>query len=151
VERLGGFIALTASPGHLREYAVAAYVLPDCIYRGMAVLEIDWPDGELQISADYRARVSAAQVARREVLATAGPQEILQERIWARGTEARNRGRVRSRPHEPRQPDPPLASARPPRRRTASPLRPISSGTNDPAVTIVAVQADSLPRHRPVQ
>jgi len=58
VERLGGFIALTASPGHLREYAVAAYVLPDCIYRGMAVLEIDWPDGELQISARTTGRGS---------------------------------------------------------------------------------------------
>ncbi len=113
VARLGGFTAFTASPGHLREYAVAAYVLPDYMYRGTAVMEIDWPNGELQIFPDYRARVSAAQVARREVLATVGSTDAVEERIWARGTQARNRGRFQSRPLEPRQPDPPLAPARP--------------------------------------
>jgi hypothetical protein len=38
-------------------------------YWGMDYREVDYPNGEVQIFRDYRRRVSAARVARREVLA----------------------------------------------------------------------------------
>lgn len=60
----------------------------------MDYAEIDWPHGEVQVFRDYRHRVSAARVARREIL-TELPQrpsrDSLNPMIWQRGTEVRAR------------------------------------------------------------
>jgi hypothetical protein len=104
--RLGGFVSLCASPQWLREYAPYLYGLGEHTYRGSASAEIDWPNGELQIFRDYRRRVSAAQVARREILATVPVADNPEELIWKRGAEVRHRGRFRPFPSAPPEPEP---------------------------------------------
>jgi len=69
VDRIGGLVTFTAIPEVLKENAAYIATLGDYHWRGMAYAEIDWPHGEVQIFRDYRRRVSAARVARREVLA----------------------------------------------------------------------------------
>ncbi len=63
---------------------------------GMDYAQVDWPEsnGEVQVFCDYRRRVSAARVARREILAGASaalPPDSLNPLIWGRGTQARHR------------------------------------------------------------
>jgi hypothetical protein len=99
--RLGGFVALIAAPDHLRQYAPYLYETGDHAYHGSNHAEIDWPNGELQVFRDYRTRVSATQVARREVTATTPTADNLEELIWTRAAEARRRGRFRPHPTRP--------------------------------------------------
>lgn len=96
VDRVGGLIVLTATPDRLRELAVTVYRLCDRAYQGMNYAEVDWPNGEVQVFSDYRRRVSATQVARREVLAEAArslPADILRPLIWDRAAAVRQRRR----------------------------------------------------------
>ncbi len=94
VDRIGGLVALAAVPQALREYATYVGTLGDWSQDGMSYAEIDWPHGEVQVFRDYRRRVSAARVARQEILAEhpepLGP-ETLRSLIWDRGTVVRHR------------------------------------------------------------
>jgi hypothetical protein len=102
VDRVGGIVTLTAVPDVLRDYAACLSTLGDWHHDGMAYLEIDWPNGEVQVFRDYRSRVSAARVARREILAELAcvpAPDALNPLIWQRGTEVRER---RAHPSVPR-------------------------------------------------
>jgi hypothetical protein len=68
VDRVGGLVRFTANPSVLKENAVQVSALGDYAFAGMDYAEIDWPNGEVQVFRDYRRRVSAARVARRELL-----------------------------------------------------------------------------------
>jgi hypothetical protein len=75
VDRVGGLLTFRASPTLLREWAVDVARLGDHEYDGMSYVELHGPDGELcrsdgemQIFRNYRQRVAAAKVSRREVL-----------------------------------------------------------------------------------
>jgi hypothetical protein len=61
----------------------------------MDYTELGWPDGgEVQVFTDFRRRVSAARVARREILAAVPgplPEADLDPLIWARATAVRAR------------------------------------------------------------
>jgi hypothetical protein len=102
MDRVGGLVTLTANPAVLRDYAAYIYTLGDYHHRGMAYAEVDCPNGEIQVFRDYQRRVSAARVARREVLttlaATPAP-DILNPLIWQRGMEIRHRPRHRPASH----------------------------------------------------
>lgn len=89
VDRVGGLITLTAVPDALRTLATDTRTMTDHAYAGMSYTEVDWPHGEVQVFRDYRARVSAARVARREVRAEQpdAPDEL----IWQRTDQARRR------------------------------------------------------------
>jgi hypothetical protein len=93
MDRIGGLITLAATPDALREYAAYVYTLGDYNHRGTADAEIDWPNGEVQVFRDYRRRVSAARVARREVLADLsvlpGP-DTLNPLVWDRTSAVRH-------------------------------------------------------------
>jgi hypothetical protein len=86
VDRIGGMITFTGLPEALRETAVDVHRLGDRAQRGMDYTEVDWPRGEVQVFHNYRRRVSAARVARRELGPAAGA-----EPMWQRGTEVRRR------------------------------------------------------------
>ncbi|GAA5045273.1 hypothetical protein HNP84_002659 [Thermocatellispora tengchongensis] len=101
VERVGGMIVVRAAPDLLREWALDAAFLPrnlnrgtsNCDYHPQEVLT-HYPDGEVQIFTDFRRRVSAASIARDEVLASLPdppPPLDLNPLIWRRGTEVRAR------------------------------------------------------------
>ncbi len=110
VGRLGGFVSITASPDHLREDALSVYQLADWLTRESEHVYLGWgqcygADGEVQIFRDFRARVSSARVARREVLAE-GATERIDERIWARAADVRHRGRFRPTPRDSATPAP---------------------------------------------
>jgi hypothetical protein len=96
IDRIGGLLVLAATPSVLREWAVTVYRLGEYAYEGMAYTEIGWPDGEVQVFTDYRRRVGAARVARREILAELphllAPPD-LEPLIWQRGTAVRQRSR----------------------------------------------------------
>jgi hypothetical protein len=107
VERAGGLLILAATPPVLRDWAVDVYRLGEPPNPPMDWTDLGWPygmdytdlgrmDGEVQIFADYRQRVSAARVARREVLAgltrPISPAD-LEPLIWQRGGEVRLRAR----------------------------------------------------------
>lgn len=97
VTRRGGLIVLSASPEELRDWAVECARLgedtryeSDHTYLGEDCVG----PGEVQTFRRYRAMVSSAVVARREVLAEAtGPDlpQALRERIWRRSAEVRER------------------------------------------------------------
>ncbi|MEU0557854.1 hypothetical protein [Dactylosporangium sp. NPDC006015] len=93
IGRVGGLLALTASAPDLRAYAPGVYLLGQNAHRGMDYLELEWPEGEVQVFNDYRHRVSAAQVARRELIAEgndpAGAR--FDELVWDRGDDVRRR------------------------------------------------------------
>jgi len=97
VDRIGGVVVLAATPDRLRELAVTVNRLCDGAYRGMNYAEIDWPNGEVQVFSNYRRRVSATRVARREVLAevSGGPDPLssdtLRSLIWDRAAAIRQR------------------------------------------------------------
>ena len=97
VERVGGLVTLTAIPTMLRDYAAYIYTLGDWNLSGMAYAEVDWPRGEVQIFRDYRRRVLAAHIARREILAERPDRparDTLNPLIWDRGHDIRHRGRA---------------------------------------------------------
>jgi hypothetical protein len=84
----------------LRQWAVEVYRLGEYARHGMDYTELAWPGGEVQVFTDFRRRVSAARVARREVLAAVPgplPAADLDPLIWARATAARARARARAR------------------------------------------------------
>jgi hypothetical protein len=93
-------VTLAATPAVLKIYAAYIHTLGDWHYRGMAYAEVDWPNGEVQVFRDYRRRVSAARVARREVLAdlpNPPARETLNPMIWQRGADVRHQRRRRAR------------------------------------------------------
>ena len=99
VDRVGGLVTLVAVAEVLKDYAVHIHTLGDHHHRGMDYAELDWPNGEVQIFRDYRRRVSAARVARREVLAGLPhpPQrDRLNPMIWQRGAQVRHQRRRRA-------------------------------------------------------
>jgi hypothetical protein len=96
IERAGGLLIFAAKPPVLRDWAVAVYWLGEPPHSPMDYTHLGWgwPDGEVQIFADYRQGVSAARVARREVLAELPhpvPPADLQPLIWQRADEVRLR------------------------------------------------------------
>jgi hypothetical protein len=94
VDRVGGLVTLAANPTVLKDYAVGIATMGEHAYWGMDYREVDYPNGEVQIFRDYRRRVSAARVARREVLAdlsVALPPNSLNPLIWQHGTSVRRR------------------------------------------------------------
>jgi hypothetical protein len=100
MDRIGGIITLAASPTALKEYAEYIYTLGPYNHHGMAYAEIDWPNGELQVFRDYHRRVSAARVARREVLAERPDppaRDTLNLLIWGRTSTIRHERRRPSR------------------------------------------------------
>jgi hypothetical protein len=104
VRMIGGLLTVAGRPEALRDVAVDVFMLGAWARRGMDYTQIGpWLyDGEVQVFADYRRRVSAARQARAEVLAeiaaepeprasavaSAGGVEPL---VWDRGTEIRRR------------------------------------------------------------
>jgi hypothetical protein len=113
VRHLGGFVSFTASPEHLRAYAPVVFELGRCAWHGMAYTEVDGRNGEVQVFNDYRRRVSAARVARRELLADPSAptdRDGFAEALWRRGTRARQRNRFRPHPPAPQPPPPPPPS-----------------------------------------
>jgi hypothetical protein len=94
VDRIGGLVTLAATPPRLREWATHVSTLGDWAVHGMDYAELDWPNGEVQVFRDYRRRVSAAEVARREILAELpGPlgPDSLNPLVWHRGRQVRDR------------------------------------------------------------
>jgi len=94
VDRVGGLITFIATPEVLKNNAATIHRLGAGAHWGMDYAEVDRPRGEVQVFADYRRRVSAARVARREVLDEVReqlPPETLNPLIWRRGTEVRRR------------------------------------------------------------
>jgi hypothetical protein len=97
VDRIGGLVTIAGAPRALRDNAVEVYRLGEWAWRGMDYAELDWPNGEVQVFHDYGRRVSAARVARAEVLAMLPAParnrlapERLSPLIWRRGDEVRN-------------------------------------------------------------
>ncbi|MGI5129243.1 hypothetical protein ACQEVB_20730 [Pseudonocardia sp. CA-107938] len=98
-EASGVFVHL-AEPELLRTWAVQVARLGDGMRSGMDYAYLHdgarWPTdvGEVQVFADYRARVTAARVARAELLAgrdaPTDPAEI-REAVWRRGAAVRSR------------------------------------------------------------
>jgi hypothetical protein len=91
--RCGGFICYTASPGILREEALAVHDLRPYL-GGMDYLFLPWPDGEIQVFADYHRRLSEAAQGRRDVLArlrVMPDPEAFHEEVWRRRNEIRER------------------------------------------------------------
>jgi hypothetical protein len=94
IDRLGGLLVLAATPPVLKDWAATVYPLGEYTYRGMDYTELGWPDGEVQVFTDFRRRVSAARVARREILADLPaplPSAELEPLVWERGTAVRQR------------------------------------------------------------
>ncbi|MFC8448907.1 hypothetical protein [Kitasatospora sp. NPDC057223] len=97
VTRRGGLIMIAAPPAELRCWAVDAARLgegtrydSDYTYLGEGCPA----EGEIQIFGRYRAMVSSAVVARREVLSEDTGEDLPQtvrERIWRRSAEVRRR------------------------------------------------------------
>jgi hypothetical protein len=101
VSRLGGVVTMAAVPAVLRSVATHVYRLgARGSFEGMDYIELDWPEnqGEVQVFRDYRSLVSAARVARREILAECPAEtpdpETLRPLIWDRGAVVRQRGRA---------------------------------------------------------
>jgi hypothetical protein len=96
VRRIGGIVTYAAVPDALKSTAKGIATLGDSSYQyGMDYIELDDYNGEVQVFRDYRRRVSAARVARREVVATLDTvpdRDALNPLIWKRGGEVRERG-----------------------------------------------------------
>jgi hypothetical protein len=100
MDRVGGLVTFAATPSALKEYATYIHNLGAYHYHGIAHAEIDWPNGEVQVFRDYGRRVSAARVARREILSDlANPpsRDGLNPLLWQRSAEVRHQRRRRSR------------------------------------------------------
>jgi hypothetical protein len=145
VDRVGGLVTLAAVPRVLKEYATSIGTLGDWSSDGMSYAEVDWPHGEVQVFRDYRRRVSAAQIARQEVL-NEHPRppapDTLRPLIWSRSTAVRHRGRGPSLPPPAPATDP--GSTRP----TATPY-----GRAVPLrlPTVLGGRDDSCPAGTPVE
>ncbi|WP_407915255.1 hypothetical protein [Kitasatospora sp. NE20-6] len=104
VARRGGLVMASASPWELRDWAVSSARLgehgpygSDHTFLGEDCVG----SGEVQMFRQYRAMVSSAVVARREVLAEDGGLDLPQtvrERIWHRSAEVRRRTARRPAP-----------------------------------------------------
>jgi hypothetical protein len=75
ITRTGGLVVFAATPRLLREWAVDIYRLGDHLIGGcMDYTQVGFParswqpEGEVQVFADYRRRVTSARAARREIL-----------------------------------------------------------------------------------
>ncbi|MEV4615893.1 hypothetical protein AB0K43_25370 [Kitasatospora sp. NPDC049258] len=97
VTRRGGLVTVSAAPWQLREWAVDTARLGE---RGPDEMDYTYlgegcfAPGEVQTFRRYRAMVSSAVVARREVLAADSGRDLPQsvrERIWRRSAEVRRR------------------------------------------------------------
>jgi hypothetical protein len=102
IDRIGGLIVWAANPHALKASAPDVYQLGQYAHDGMDYVEVDWPAGEVQVFANYRQRVSAARVARREVLTKLGgavpePAEV-NPLIWSQATLVRQRRVAHHRP-----------------------------------------------------
>lgn len=94
MRRVSGLLTLAADPAALRSCAVQIFTLGEYDYRGMDYVDVDGANGEVQVFRDYRRRVSAARIARREVLTELACPPA-RELIWQRGAEIRHRPRRR--------------------------------------------------------
>jgi hypothetical protein len=92
-DRVGGLLVVTASARDLRDYAPGVYLLGRDAWRGMDYVQVEYPDGEVQVFNDYRHRVSAARAARRELIAEGADPAAARfaELVWDRGTDVRRR------------------------------------------------------------
>jgi hypothetical protein len=105
--RCGGFICYSAPPAILRQQAFVIHSLDPCPmdYHFLALLGPGGgADGEVQVFADYRERLAAATVARREVLACPDhptDPDALVKFISRRGDVIRDRRRKARRIHLP--------------------------------------------------
>jgi hypothetical protein len=101
VRLLSGVIAVSAVPDRLRALAVDMARMRDYWYNGQSYVELDWPDGEVQIWREYHRMVSIARTARAEVLTGPGTARLtpdgVREQIW------RQTAAVRRRRYGPRQ------------------------------------------------
>lgn len=99
ISRTGGLVVFAGLPHVLKAWAVEVaqlgrYLTPygmDYVYLTDAAFRVE---GEVQVFTDYRQRVSAARVGRREVLAELPrplPPEHIERLIWDRGTAVRQR------------------------------------------------------------
>jgi len=112
MDRVGGLVTLTATPELLMIYAAYIYTLGDYHQNGIAHADVDWPHGEVQVFRDYRRRVAAARIARREILAERPDRperHILHSLIWERGHDIRHRF---PRPIASPEPAPPVMESR---------------------------------------
>lgn len=100
IGRVGGLTVFAARRPVLKRWAVAVALLGgvDLSRYGMDYTEIGYApcraDGEVQIFSDYRQRVSAARVGRREILAEIRrplPASDIERLIWDRGAAVRRR------------------------------------------------------------
>jgi hypothetical protein len=98
VGRQAGLLVFAATAPVLKQWAVGVYRLGEYAWHGMDYTELGWPDGgEVQVFTDFRRRVSAARVARREILAAVPgplPEADLDPLIWARATAVRARAQA---------------------------------------------------------
>jgi hypothetical protein len=76
IDRVGGVLVLAATAQELKSWAVAVAQLGDWLLEGMDYTGLNGTDGEVQVFTDYRHRVGAAQLARREVLASPARQQL---------------------------------------------------------------------------
>jgi hypothetical protein len=90
-ERVGGLLTVAGTAEALKEFAEEVHPLGEHAWHGMDYTEGAWPGGEVQVFGNYRARVSAARVARRELAGTALASADLTPLIWDHGTTVRNR------------------------------------------------------------
>jgi hypothetical protein len=89
IDRVGGVLVLAATAQELKSWAVAVAQLGDWLLEGMDYTGLNGTDGEVQVFTDYRRRVGAAQLARREVLASPArelPPADQRPLIWQRGS-----------------------------------------------------------------
>jgi hypothetical protein len=99
IARVGGLVVFAGLPYMLKRWAVSVAKLGDHPAKnGMDYTYLGdggcWADGEVQIFPDYRQRVSAARVGRREILAEVPlqlPPADVERLIWDRGTAVRRR------------------------------------------------------------
>lgn len=112
IARTGGLVAFAGLPHVLKRWSIAVTGLGRSLSRyGMDYVHLGdgscWADGEVQVFTDYRQRVSAARVGRREILAEIPrplPPADIERLVWDRGTAVRQR---RRRPHPAGQPNQP--------------------------------------------
>jgi hypothetical protein len=93
IHRTGNLVVFAGTAAVLRDWATYTFELGDW-YRGMDYTELPDPswreNGEVQIFSDYHRRVSAARVARQELLEENGAEPTA-EQVWDRGEAVRQR------------------------------------------------------------
>jgi hypothetical protein len=91
---MSGMLVWSGGPAALRRYATEVYRLGEHAWDNMDYVDVGRYDGEVQVFGDYRRRVAAARVGRREVtdsLPEPPPPESLNPMIWTRGAQVRRR------------------------------------------------------------